>query len=91
MLSRTTSALPEITTELVRLTIEVDRDFHNRLDTAFPWGSRTRITRLVLYRMVEAVERGGPAMLGALMSGEFALEFDPAALPVPLGDSSDEG
>lgn len=64
---------------LVRISIEIDRDLHHRLQSALPWGTRAPVLRTLLRRIVEGIERGGAPVLGGLQSGQFKFEYDPDA------------
>jgi hypothetical protein len=56
----------------VRLTLEVDEDLLERCKS-IPWGLRSEIIRALLVRAIDAGERHGSLMYGAIMDGKFDL------------------
>ena len=61
---------------IVRIGVDVEQDLHHRFRMAVPWGSRSEVYRFIVQIIVEAIEEGGPAMLGALLSHKVKLALD---------------
>ena len=61
---------------IVRIGVDVEQDLHHRFRMAVPWGSRSEVYRFIVQIITEAVEEGGPAMLGALLSHKVKLTLD---------------
>lgn len=70
---------------VARFNFEVPEELAERLQR-LPWGTRTKLMRILLEKIVESVEEHGEIMIGAIMSGEFTLSYVPA-VSVPGWDS----
>ena len=52
-----------------------------------PWGTRTTLIRILLEKIADAIEEHGEIMIGAIMSGEFTIRYEPANVPDRNGSS----
>lgn len=59
--------------EPARLNVDLDRDLHDRLNRCVPWGVKAVVIRSLVTLLVEAVERDGPLILGAVMAKDVSL------------------
>lgn len=76
--------------DLSRMTVVVETKFHHRFRKAISWGMRAKLVQIVLERMVDAIDAHGPVMIGAFLSGEFKIVFDPdlrTKHSVPISDT----
>ena len=60
-------------TDSMQMTVRIDSDLHARMEKCVPHGFRRHVVGSVLATVVEAIERDGPIMIGALMAGEYKL------------------
>lgn len=60
----------------VRVNFEVDRDLHARMQGAFPYGFRGPVLRTLVEAVINAVDLHGTMILGAIMAGDFKLEYE---------------
>lgn len=61
---------------IVRIGVDVEQDLHHRFRMVVPWGSRSEVYRFIVQIITEAIEEGGPAMLGAVISHKVKLTLD---------------
>jgi len=59
-----------------RVNFEIPDDLFERC-ARLPWGFRTSLMRIILERIVDSIEKNGEIMIGAILSGEFSLEYTP--------------
>lgn len=59
-----------------RVTFNVNTDLKKRIQ-CIPWGNQGAIMRNLMTACVVAIEENGSIMLGALLSGEFKLVYEP--------------
>lgn len=67
--------------EPVKISVDVDREFHHRMQKALGWGIKARLVRCILEMIVEAVERQGEVIIGAILSGEYRIVYTPKTRP----------
>lgn len=58
----------------VRVSVDISRDLHSRL-SKLPYGMRSEIMRRLLEMVADAIEKRGAIMVGAIMSGDFELDY----------------
>ena len=61
---------------IVRIGVDVEQELHHRFRMVVPWGSRSEVYRYIVLMVTEAIEEGGPAMLGAVLSNKVKLALD---------------
>ena len=61
---------------IVRIGVDVEQELHHRFRMVVPWGSRSEVYRYIVQMITEAIEEGGPAMLGAVLSQKVKLTLD---------------
>jgi len=61
---------------IVRIGVDVEQELHHRFRMVVPWGSRSEVYRYIVQMVTEAIEEGGPAMLGAVLSQKVKLALD---------------
>ena len=61
---------------IVRIGVDVEQELHHRFRMVVPWGSRSEVYRYIVQMITEAIEEGGPAMLGAVLSQRVKLTLD---------------
>jgi hypothetical protein len=66
---------------VARVNFEISDELAEKLKR-LPWGTRTTLIRILLERIADAIEKHGEIMIGAIMSGEFAITYTPT-IPVP--------
>lgn len=71
------NAVATIDERKVRMNFEVPETLFKRTQEALPWGVRANVIRAILEIIVRSVERDGQMILGAIMSGECRLVYDP--------------
>jgi|SRR5918996_2440894 hypothetical protein len=59
--------------ELTRVNIRVSREVHRKMLTLIPWGLRRNVIEAVLKLVLDAVEKDGIVVAGALLDGKFKL------------------
>jgi hypothetical protein len=59
--------------ELTRINIRLSRTAHRKLSTMIPWGIRRNVVEAVLLLVLDAVEKHGVAVAGAIMDGHFSI------------------
>jgi hypothetical protein len=69
-----------------RVNFEISDELAEKLKR-LPWGTRTTLIRILLERIADAIEKHGEIMIGAIMSGEFAIVYTPS-MPVPPRNTS---
>lgn len=77
------SATHKITTVLPDAT-------YKRIKRLIPWGLRKHLMTGVIETVLDAVEQHGEVVVGALMSGKFRLEWEPADNARNLSNRSEE-
>ena len=65
--------------------IDVEQELHSRFRMVVPWGCRSEVYRYIVEMITKAIEEGGPAMLGAVLSQKVKL-----ALDSPQGTNDEE-
>lgn len=60
-----------------RVNFEIEEDLNRRMQRVIPWGNKAPCLRVLTEKLVDAVERHGLVMVGAVMSGEFRLVYEP--------------
>lgn len=63
--------------QTVRINFEVSRDLHAKMARTFPYGMRGRVVTVLLEAIVEATEKQGQMILGAILDGQFVLRYQP--------------
>lgn len=64
--------MPKQTDEgTVRLSFDLPNDLHSRFVEQIPWGIRSQFIRKLIELALNRVENFGPAVLGAVLMGEF--------------------
>ena len=61
---------------IVRIGVDVEQELHHRFRMVVPWGSRSEVYRFIVQIITEAIEEGGPTMLGAVISQKVKLALD---------------
>lgn len=61
---------------IVRIGVDVEQKLHHRFRMVVPWGSRSEVYRFIVLMVTEAIEQGGPPMLGALLAQKVKLALD---------------
>lgn len=61
----------------VRMNFEVPETLFKRAQACLPWGMRANTVRVLLEVVVRAVETEGTMILGALLSGDYKIVYDP--------------
>jgi len=56
--------------EDIRISITLDLDLHERLKK-MPYGIRSEVIRVLIRRVLDAGEKGGSAVYGAVLDGDF--------------------
>lgn len=64
----------------VRVNFELDCDVSRRMHQALQWGTKGPCLAILAEKLVEAVERDGMVMVGAILDGRFELR--------PLGNGA---
>lgn len=59
---------------LARVNIRLSRETHKKMNHLIPWGLRRNVVEAVLNLVLDAVERDGIAVAGAILDGHFRLE-----------------
>ncbi len=60
------------------LHVVISNDLHQRAIMSIPFGVRSELYRRVLEMVVSSIEDGGPAALGAILTGAIKLALDEA-------------
>lgn len=68
----------------VKVNFELDHEYNQRLQKSIQWGCKGPCLRMLTIRLIEAVERHGQVMVGAILDGKFDLVYNP-------GKNGDEG
>lgn len=56
-----------------RITLQVEDDLHDRLNQVVQHGFRRHLMENLIVTALDAIERDGPMMLGALIGGQYKL------------------
>jgi len=59
--------------EPARISFDLDRDLHRRLNKIMPWGIKAHIMRQLTTMFIDGAEKGGDIFIAAVLSG--SLEF----------------
>jgi hypothetical protein len=57
--------------ETRRLAITITAEEQERLHKHIPWGTQSRIIRILILQIIDLVEKHGDIVLGALLSGKL--------------------
>lgn len=57
------------------INVRVPRDLHDEFTRAIPRGLRTMLVQSILSLILDAVNKDGKLVLGAIMSGEYRLSL----------------
>ena len=63
-------------TDSAHIHVQVDRSLHTRALKLIPWGLRSEMFRKVLEVILDAIERHGQVMIGALISGRIRIVYE---------------
>lgn len=55
----------------IRLSFDIPESLHNKLQSLIPWGVRSTFYRKLMEVAAHKLERGGPAVLGAVIRGDI--------------------
>lgn len=66
-----------MTGEPARLSIEIPRDLHNRMNNFLPYGVKSLVIRKVLEMITDALEKNGEIFIGAVLADNIKLEYHP--------------
>ena len=58
-----------------RVSFIADEDFKNRLDRLMPWGYRSAVCRTLLEHVMDAIDKHGPLVCGAIVGGDFKITY----------------
>ena len=58
----------------VRISFNIPRRLQEKAE-AMPWGVRTRILAILLERILDAAEKYGSMIYGALLDGDFQITY----------------
>ena len=58
---------------LVRVNVRVSRQLHDQMLTIIPWGLRRYVLEAVLKLVLEAIDKDGQVVAGAILDGRFKL------------------
>ena len=61
----------------MRINVDLDRELYKRWIKCFPWGTRSEAIRSLIELGCASVENGGAVMLGAILSKELSLNYNP--------------
>ena len=75
---------------LVRIHIEIDRHLYNRLSNTVPYGMRSLLYRKLLAMLAGSIEKGGEIIIGAILSDQVELVYNPQTGVHSLNTSGDE-
>jgi len=73
-----------------RINLDMTQELYARHSHAFPHGVRSEVLRKLIELACDAVESGGSLMLGAILSGELSLVYEPPSEALK-SDASSEG
>lgn len=65
---------PRTESKITRISFDVDKDLYDKTES-IPWGVRASILRILLERVVEAADKQGKMIYGAIMDGKFDIRF----------------
>lgn len=71
---------------VARVNFEISDELAGKLKS-MPWGTRTTLIRILLEKIADSIEQHGQIMIGAIMSGEFTIEYTPGGVPSRNGTS----
>ena len=74
-----------------KLTFEVSDELYQRATTVFEWGDRSRLLRIILTKLINALEKHGPIMVGAILSEEFEFTYTPNVSDVQTLNTTGKG
>lgn len=75
--------------KFAKITIEVPAELNARMKERIPWGIRKHILAGILETVMDAIEKDGDIVMGALMAKSFRLEWvPPTTEPVRNSDST---
>lgn len=57
----------------VRISFLITKSLHDRLKEVVPWGLQAALTRILLEKLADAGEKGGKAVFGAILDGDFKI------------------
>lgn len=60
-----------------RISFNIDRDLHDRLKRALPYGMQNHALRQITTILIEAIEREGEMLISAIFSGEITFSITP--------------
>lgn len=67
---------PSGTREKKAFSVYLNPELHARLEQLLPWGVKGRFIEAVLERVIDKVEKGGPAVIGAIVTGDYDPLFE---------------
>ncbi len=73
------------------LHIPIDRALHNRILMAMPHGTRSALFKSVLEIVVDAIEKEGAIMIGAILTNRIKLRYIPEEEPASETGAPAEG
>ena len=68
---------------MTRTTFVIDDELYDRMRATIPHGFRRWVITAVLETVIDAIEREGELMIGAIMAGNYKIVFDTDELPKP--------
>ena len=77
---------------VARINFEIPAETFDRL-RILPWGFRTMLMRILLEKVADALDKYGEIVVGALLSGEFTIEYSPGGhrLTSPVLQENEHG
>lgn len=76
--------------ENVRCNFAVPAPLFKRIKK-LPWGVRANLIRIILEKLCDSIDAHGEVMIGAVLSGEYALVYQPKDSVQSLDSSSKKG
>lgn len=62
-----------------RISVPIPQELYEKFHRVIPWGFRKHLMKSVVEIVLEAVERDGNIVMGAVMAGRFRLQWEPDA------------
>jgi|TARA_R100001530_G_C4304781_1_gene151429 predicted GNAT superfamily acetyltransferase len=59
-----------------RLSIEIDEEEFKKLQKLIPWGVKNQLFKIIIDDLIKALEKNGPMVLGAILSGKVRLVYN---------------
>lgn len=58
-----------------RLSIEIGEEEFEKLQKLIPWGVKNQLFKIIIDDLISALEKSGPMVLGAVLSGKVRLIY----------------